>query len=114
MRLNLRAQFLEVLNNGVVDSTPQVCMLIGNDAGLVADVVVDVLQTAFAQELVSGTEGDLDNTCELSKLLGGVGLDVGDALEQKLDNVQESPSKTHLEVGCELLNDRLPCNKALD
>lgn len=76
-------------------------MRVGNDPGLITDGVEDILDgqrtirrggegelsestylhTALAQELVSGSEGDLDDGSKLGKLLGGVGLDVGNALE---------------------------------
>jgi len=39
------------------------------------------LHSALAEELVSGSEGHLDDSSELGELLGGVGLDVGNALE---------------------------------
>lgn len=93
MSFDLRAQLLEVLNNGVVNGAPKVRMLVGNDTCLVSNVVVDVLKTAFAQELVSGAEGDLDNAGKLGKLFGGVGLDVGDALQIKSDNVAQTAQK---------------------
>ena len=39
------------------------------------------LHTALTEELVSGPEGDLDDSAELGQFLGGVGLNVGNALE---------------------------------
>jgi hypothetical protein len=39
------------------------------------------LNTTFSQELVSVSEGDLDNGSQLGQLFGGVGLDIGDTLE---------------------------------
>lgn len=38
------------------------------------------LETVLAEELVAGLEGNLDDGAELSELLGGVALNVGDAL----------------------------------
>lgn len=78
-------------------------MRVGNDPGLVADGVEDVLgaesagmrarrspsrpshsthlHAALAEELVAWAERDLDHRTELGELLGRVGLNVGDALE---------------------------------
>jgi hypothetical protein len=54
---------------------------VGNDPGLVSDGVEDILHTALTEELVSGSEGNLNDGTELGELLGSVGLDVGNALE---------------------------------
>ncbi len=79
--LDLGAELLEVLDDGALDGLGKVGVVVSNDTGLFADAVVDVLDTVLAEELVALTEGDLDDTTELGKLLGGVVLDVGDTLE---------------------------------
>ena len=43
MGLNLNPQFLKVLNDARIDGAAEVCMLVGDDACLVSDVVVDIL-----------------------------------------------------------------------
>lgn len=43
------------------------------------DAEEDVLDTALAQELGPGAEGDLDDAAELLELASRVALDVGDA-----------------------------------
>lgn len=76
----------------------QVGVVIGNDARLVADIVVDVLQTVFAQELIAGLEGDLDDGAEFGEFFGGVVLDIGNALK----------------VSDKLLGDSLPGSETFD
>lgn len=51
------------------------------------------LHAALAKELVSGPEGHLDHGAELRELLGGVGLDVGNALKVRCGS-QLSPGRT--------------------
>ncbi len=79
--LDLGAKLLEVLDDGALDGLGEVGWWISDDTGLVADAVVDVLDTVLTEELVALTEGDLDDTTELGELLGSVVLDVGDTLE---------------------------------
>ena len=43
MGLNLNPQFLKVLNDARIDGAAEVRMLVGDDACLVSDVVVDIL-----------------------------------------------------------------------
>jgi hypothetical protein len=43
MRFDLRSNLLEVLYDGALDGSAQISMLIGDDARLVANAVVDVL-----------------------------------------------------------------------
>jgi len=43
--LNLRSQLLEVLDDGAVDGPAKIGVLIGDDARLVTDTIVDVLFT---------------------------------------------------------------------
>lgn len=81
MGLDLGPELLEVLDDGRLDSPGQRRVRVGNDPGLVSDGVEDILHTAFAEELVSGSEWDLNNGSELSELLGSVGFNVGDTLE---------------------------------
>lgn len=81
MSLDLGPELLEVLDNGGFDGPGQRRVRVGNDPGLVSDGVENILHTALAEELVSGSERDLDNSTELGELLGGVGLDVGDSLK---------------------------------
>lgn len=95
MRLDLKVQLLQVLNDRALDRLTKVGMMIGNDAGLVANVVVDVLKTVLAEELVSGSEGNLDDCAEFGEFFSRVVLDVGDTLE----------------VGNELFGDGLPGSK---
>ena len=81
VRLNLRAQLLQVLHNGALHGLGQVRVLVRDHARLVADVVEDVLHTVLTKELVTLTQGHLDHTAELGHLLGGVVLNVGDTLK---------------------------------
>ncbi len=81
VRLDLGAELLEVLDDGALDGLCEVGVVVGDDAGLVADAVVDVLDAVLAEELVALAEGDLDDAAELGELLCGVVLDVGDALK---------------------------------
>jgi hypothetical protein len=81
VRLDLGAELLKVLDDGALDGLCEVGVVVGDDAGLVADAVVDVLDAVLAEELVALSEGDLDDAAELGELLCGVVLDVGDALK---------------------------------
>jgi hypothetical protein len=63
---------------------------IGNDPRLVSDGVKDILHTTFSEELVSGSERDLDDSTKLGELLGSVGLDVGNALKVGCGSVSHS------------------------
>lgn len=96
--LDLGAELLEVLDDGSLDRLCEVGVMVSDDTGLVADAVVDVLDTVFAEELVALAEGDLNDTTELGQLLGGVVLDIGNTLE----------------VADELLCDVLPASEALN
>jgi hypothetical protein len=90
VRLDFAAQFLEVLDNASLDGFAEVGVVVCNDARLVADRVVDILDTVLAEELVALAEGDLDDTAELGEFFGSVVLDIGNALKvgnQLLDNV---------------------------
>jgi len=90
---------------------------VGDEPGLVADGVEDILHTALAEELVSGPEGDLDDRAELGELLGGVGLDVGDALkvgDEHLDNLLPSGEPLDENVGgLELMGSSVLLDQAL-
>lgn len=79
--LDLGTKLLEVLNDGALNGLGEIGMVVSNDTGLVTDSVVDVLDTVLAEELVALAEGDLDDTTELSELLGSVVLDVGNTLK---------------------------------
>jgi hypothetical protein len=79
--LDLGPELLEVLDDGRLDGPCQRRVRVGNDPGLVSDGVEDILHTTFTEELVSGSEWDLDNSSELGELLGSVGLDVGNTLK---------------------------------
>jgi hypothetical protein len=79
--LDLGPELLQVLDNGRLDSPGKRRVRVGNDPGLVSDGVEDILHTALTEELVSGSEGNLNDGTELGELLGSVGLDVGNALE---------------------------------
>ena len=70
-----------MLDDGGLDGPGEGRVRVGNDPGLVSDGVEDILHTTLTQELVSGSEWDLDDGTELGQFLGGVGLDVGDTLE---------------------------------
>jgi hypothetical protein len=102
MSLYLRLQFLKVLNDGTVDGASEVGVVISDDAGLVSDFVENILErmsdvlisrsdnlshlkAAFAQELVSSSERDLNDASELCEFLAGVVLDVGDALGKRCE-----------------------------
>jgi hypothetical protein len=43
MRFDFRSDLLEVLYNGALDGSTQISMLVGDDARLVSNAVVDVL-----------------------------------------------------------------------
>lgn len=88
--LDFRTEFLEVLNNASLDCFTEVGVVVCNDARLVADAVVNVLDAVFAEELVALAKGDLDDASELGEFLGSVVLNVGNAFKvgnQLLDNV---------------------------
>jgi len=96
--LDLGPELLQVLDNGRLDGPGKRRVRVGNDPGLVSDGVEDILHTAFTEELVSGSEWDLNNGSELGELLGSVGLDVGNTLK----------------VGNEHLDDLLPSGESLE
>ena len=74
------------------------------------------LKTAVAQELVSSTEGDLDDASKLCELLGRVVLDVGDSLVTKCEREVsgEKKAQTYFKVGSELFHNSLPGNETFD
>ena len=99
VRLDLRAEFLEVLDDGRVDGAAEVGVLVGDDARLVPNTIEHVLnqplldtthppritqktylQAALAQELVSRPERHLDDSAQLRQLLRRVVLDIRHAL----------------------------------
>lgn len=101
MRLDFKVQFLEVLNDGALDRLAQVGMMVSDDAGLVADVVVDVLKTVLAKELIPSFEWDLNYRSELGEFLGGVVLDVGDAFKVANQLLRDSlPGRESVRVRC--------------
>lgn len=73
-----------MLDDTRVDSPAKVGMLVSHSPGLVANGVVDVLETAFAEELVAGFEGDLDEASEFDHLLGRVVFYIGEALDDRV------------------------------
>lgn len=70
-----------MLYNRPLHRLGQVGVVVCNDARLVANAVVDILDAALAQKLVALLEGNLDDAAELGELLGCVVLDVGDTLK---------------------------------
>lgn len=66
--------------------------MISNNSSLLTNAVKDILDTVFSEELVSFTEGDLDDTSKLGELTSSIILDIADCGE----------------VGYELLGDMLP------
>jgi hypothetical protein len=79
--LDLGSELLEVLNNRGFDGSSEGRVRVGDHTSLVPDGVEDILHAALAQELVSRSEGDLDDGAKLGELLGGVGFDIGDTLK---------------------------------
>ena len=73
-------QLLQVLDDRAVDRPTKVRVVVSDRAGLVANGVVSILQAPLSEELVAGTEGDLNDRTELRHLLRRVVLDVRDAL----------------------------------
>ena len=115
MGLDLYSQLLQVLDDGAVNCATKVCVVVSDRAGLVANGVVSILQAPLSEELVAGTEGDLNDRTELRHLLRRVVLDVRDALA--LDQYPKRALQvfsTHLKVGYELLHNCLPSDEALD
>lgn len=55
-------------------------MLVRHNTRLVADGEEDILKAALAEELVSRTEGNLDDTAEFCQLFSCVALNVCNAL----------------------------------
>jgi hypothetical protein len=86
--LDLGPQLLQVLDDGGIDGPGEGRVGFGNDSSLVTDGVEDVLDTALTEELVSVTEGNLNDGSELGELLGGIGLDIGDSLEVSCRHVE--------------------------
>jgi hypothetical protein len=102
--LYLYAQFLEMLYYGTVDCTTEVCVLICDDTGFVADAIIYILtvaqshkwvvrwipsrersthlKTAFAKELISRAEWYLNDGGKFSHLFCSVVLNVCNTLEQ--------------------------------
>lgn len=80
------------------------------------------LETAFAEELVTRAEGNLDDGAELRHFLRGVVLDIRDTLYHKKSQVHQRPlltvyctqRETHLEVRDELFHNDFPRNKPLN
>jgi hypothetical protein len=100
VRLDFSSELLQVLNDGGIDGSRERCVGVGDDSGLVSNGVEDILRgwpsasrsdeskdrstnlhTTFTQELVSGSEGDLDDSSKLGQFLGSVGFNVGNTLE---------------------------------
>lgn len=54
-----------MLHNGTINCAPEVCVMIGNHARLVPDIVENILEASLAEELVPSAEGDLDNAPKL-------------------------------------------------
>ena len=73
-------QLLQVLDDRAVDRPTKVRVVVSDRASLIANGVVGVLEAPLAEELVAGTEGDLNYRAELRHLLRRVVLDVRDAL----------------------------------
>lgn len=72
------------------------------------------LQTALTEELVSCTEGNLNDRSKLSQLFRGVGFDVCDTLPSPLSVLsfrEAHKSTSHLKVCDKLLHDSLPGDK---
>lgn len=110
--LDLGPKLLEVLDDGRLDGPGQRRVRVGNDPGLVSDGVKDILHTTFTEELVSGSERDLDDSSELGELLGSVGLDVGDTLEVGCISAQV-PSGRKAWLTDEHLDNLLPSGESL-
>ncbi len=62
MSFDLKVKLLEMLNDRTLDGLSEVGMMIRNDTSFIADVVVDILQTILAEELIAGTERDLNDS----------------------------------------------------
>ena len=115
MGLDLYSQLLQVLDDGAVNCAAKICVVVSDRAGLVANGVVSILQAPLSEELVAGTEGDLNDRAELRHLLRRVVLDVRDALALgQYYKCTRPVFSTHLKVSYELLHNRLPSDEALD
>ena len=115
MGLDLYSQLLQVLDDGAVNCAAKICVVVSDRAGLVANGVVSILQAPLSEELVAGTEGDLNDRAELRHLLRRVVLDVRDALALGQYHQRNRPVfSTHLKVGYKLLHNCLPSDEALD
>lgn len=98
MGLDFSSEFLKMLYDGAINGASKIGVLVCDDASFVSDCVVDILETALAEELVARAEGNLYDGAESSELLCSVVLDVGNALK----------------IGDELLDDGFPSDETLD
>lgn len=71
-----------MLDNGAVNRTAKVGVLVRDCAGLVADTIVYILNTAFAHEVVAAAERNLDDCPQLCQFSCRVGFDVCNSLYQ--------------------------------
>lgn len=71
------------------------------------------MKVAVAQELVSCSEGDLNDASKLREFFGSVVLDVGDALVTKCERnvLRERKAQKYLKVGSLLFHNNLPGNE---
>jgi len=63
-----------------IDGAAEVCMVVGENTGLITNSVEDVLESSFPKKLVSCSKWNLNHCGEFGKLSRGVVLNVGDAL----------------------------------
>lgn len=92
MCFDLESQFLQMLDNRAFDSLSEIRVMVSDDAGLVSDVIVNILESFFTKELISRFKRNLDDGTKFSKFFGSIVLYVSDALK----------------VGNELFGDGLP------
>jgi hypothetical protein len=90
--LDFGMEFLQVLHDRAINCATKVGMMIRNHAGLVPNIIENILEASLAKELVPRAEGDLDDAAELGEFPGGVVLDVRDAFKVRCSSAGSDPS----------------------
>jgi len=87
-----------MLDDRRVNGTTEISVLVSDDASLVSDRVVDILDPALAQELVPSLERYLNNSTKLGKFACSIVFNICNAFK----------------VGNKLFDDGFPSDKALN
>lgn len=63
--LDVVSEFVDLLHDVRVHSLGKVCVLLGNNMGLISKDIKDILEAALVHKLVGGFERRLDQAAEL-------------------------------------------------